>query len=359
MAEPQIPKQHKAAVYDKPGSISTEVRLVDTPEPGAGEVLVKLSHSGVCHSDLGVMANTWSSLPYPTQPGQVGGHEGVGEVVKLGPGTESAPIKLGQRVGIKWIAYACGGCLPCMSGRDGLCQNQKISGYYYPGTFQQYAIAPAHYATPIPDGVDSASAAPMLCAGVTVYSGLKKADAKPGNFVVLLGAGGGLGHLGVQLASKGMGYRVIGVDHPSKKDLVLEMGAEAFVGIDENVVERVKALTEGLGAHAVLVLTAANAAYATSVDLLRFGGTVVCVGVPEGKPVAIEGARAPALIIGEKKIMGVAVGTRQDAIEVLDFAARGIVKTHYRTEPLDKLAEVFQEMDDQKLQGRVVIDLNA
>jgi len=116
------------------------------------------------------MTNSWSILPHPTQPGQVGGHEGVGKIVKLGPGTESAGVKVGDVVGVKWISAICGNCPACLEGSDGVCFNQKISGYYTPGTFQQYVLGPANYVTPIPEGLDPAAAAPVLCAGVTVYS---------------------------------------------------------------------------------------------------------------------------------------------------------------------------------------------
>lgn len=218
----------------------------------------------MCHSDFGIMTNSWAALPFPTPASQVGGHEGVGHVVSFGPGTEAlTSIKLNDRVGIKWISAVCGTCPACLAGHDGVCFNQKISGYMTPGTFQQYVVSQATYVTPIPDNLDSAAAAPMLCAGVTVYSALRKSNTVSGEWVVLLGAGGGLGHLAVQIASRGMGLRVIGVDQGSKQDLVRESGAEVFVDhTKENVEERVKEVTGGLGAHAVLVLTAANGAYA-------------------------------------------------------------------------------------------------
>lgn len=131
------------------------------------------------------MTNRWPWLPAPTQKGQVGGHEGVGKVVAFGPGTESSGLKIGDRVGIKWMASVCGNCLPCMSGRDACCLSGKISGFYTPGTFQQYALGPAHYVTPIPDGVPSDLAAPLLCGGVTVYAALKKSGAQPVRFLLL------------------------------------------------------------------------------------------------------------------------------------------------------------------------------
>ena len=185
MADVEVPSHHKALVYDEPGKISAKLEEVETPKPGVGEVLVHLTHSGVCHSDMGVMTNSWTWLPAPTQKGQVGGHEGVGEVVAFGAGTENSGLKKGDRVGIKWLAAVCGNCPPCLAGVDASCTSGKISGYYTPGTFQQYALAPATYVTPIPDALPSDAAAPMLCGGVTVYSGLKKSGAQPGDWVVM------------------------------------------------------------------------------------------------------------------------------------------------------------------------------
>jgi len=357
MAEVELPKTYKAAVYDKPGEVSTKVTELEMPEPGPGEILVHLTHSGVCHSDFGVMTCSWKGLPFPTPAGQVGGHEGVGKIVKLGPGSTS--VKVGDRVGIKWMADICGSCPACLEGHDGVCFNGKVSGYYTPGTFQQYVLAPANYVTPIPDSLDSAEAAPMLCAGVTVYSALRKSGAKSGQWVALLGAGGGLGHIAVQIATKGMAMRVIGIDADAKKDLVLASGAEHFIGLSEgDTAAKVLELTGGLGVQAAIVLTAANAAYATAPNMLKFGGRLVCVGLPEGEMKPIATAFPQILVAKAQSIVGVAVGNRQEAIETLEMAARGIVKTHYRVEKMDKLTEVFKEMEEGKLQGRVVLDLS-
>ncbi|PYI10586.1 alcohol dehydrogenase II [Aspergillus sclerotiicarbonarius CBS 121057] len=365
-AVPEIPAKQKAAIYDQPGTVSTKVVELDVPEPGVGEVLINLSHSGVCHSDYGVMTNTWSNLPYPTPAGQVGGHEGVGKIVKLGPGTENSGLKIGDRVGIKWVSSICGNCEPCHAGAEGICFKHKISGYYTPGTFQQYALGPANYVTPIPDGLASDEAAPMLCAGVTVYAALKRSNARPGQWVVISGAGGGLGHLGVQLASKGMGLRVIGIDHGSKEELVKASGAEHFIDITqfplddkgEAISAHIKSLADGLGAHAVLVCTASNIAYAQAPLFLRFNGTLVCVGVPENTPQAIATAFPGRLISQHITITGSVVGTRKEAIETLNFAARGVIKTHFRTEKMEALTGIFEEMSLGKLQGRVVLDLS-
>jgi len=357
----ELPKEYKACVYDAPGKISTKVEILPLPEPGPGEVLINLTHSGVCHSDLAIMLNGWPSLPVPTAAGQIGGHEGVGKVVKLGPGAEISTVKVGDRVGVKWISSACGTCPACYEGLDGVCFNQKNSGYFSPGTFQQYVLGPANYVTPIPDGVSSAEAAPLLCAGVTVYAALRKCNAKSGQWVLVSGAGGGLGHLCVQIAAKGMGYRVIGVDAGSKKDVVLDSGAEHFLDVfaydDDGLAAEVKALTGGLGASSVIVCTNSNRAYAQGLDLLRFGGTLVCLGLPEGEPVPIKTAMPSAMIFKSHTITSSVVGNRKEAIEVLEFAARGIVKTHIREEKMEKLTEVFQEMHDGKMIGRVVLDL--
>ena len=162
----------------------------------------------------------------------------------MGPGTENSPRKVGDRVGIKWISAICGSCPACLSGHDGICFNQQISGYYTPGTFQQYCLGPADYVTPIPDSLPSDMAAPMLCAGVTVYSALRKSSAESGNWVALLGAGGGLGHLAVQIASKGMGLRVIGIDAANKKDFVMQCGAEVFIDHQGDPEEEVKKVSD-------------------------------------------------------------------------------------------------------------------
>ncbi|KAL8942377.1 MAG: hypothetical protein Q9216_001697 [Gyalolechia sp. 2 TL-2023] len=314
MAEVEIPKQYKAAVYDEPGKVATKIETLDTPEPGPGEVLINM--------------------------GQVGGHEGVGVVAKMGPATERAVVKVGQRVGIKWIAGNCGSCPPCLEGYDALCRSAKISGYYT---------------------LKSEDAAPMLCAGVTTYAALRRSQAKSGQWVVISGAGGGLGHIAVQLAHRGMAMRVIGIDAGSKEKLVRDCGAEHFIDVtkhdDKSIAEEVVKTAGGLGASAVIICTASNKAYAQAIDMVRFGGTVVCVGIPEGTPEPIANAFPAKLIMQGVTIASVAVGNRRDAIEVMDFAARGVVNTFLRTEKMEKLDEVFQELKEGKLSGRVVIDM--
>ncbi|KAI1809766.1 alcohol dehydrogenase-like protein [Poronia punctata] len=355
-----VPKTHKACVYSEPGKCAIEIRDVETPEPGPGEVLVKLTHSGVCHSDYGIMMNTWAHLPAPIQAGQVGGHEGLGFIAKLGEGAENANLKVGDRVGIKWIASACLSCPPCTEGMEGVCVNQRVSGYYTPGTFQQYVVGPANYVTPVPSSLPGEIAAPMLCAGVTTYAALRKSGAAAGQWVVISGAGGGLGTVATSLGAHGMGFRIIGIDMPAKRSSVLDSGAEHFIDAsafdDEAIGQEVKRITGGEGAAAVIVATSSNRAYGQAIPMLRFGGTLVCVGVPEGAPVPIGNAFPAHFIAQQLKVVGSAVGNRREAKETLEMAERGLVKFPVRTVGMSKLQSVFEDLGEGKLIGRTVLD---
>ncbi|KAJ5938203.1 hypothetical protein N7454_004545 [Penicillium verhagenii] len=343
-----IPQKQKAAVYDQPGTISTKVVEIDVPEPGDGEVLINLTHSGVCHSDLGIMTNNWKTLPFPTQPGQVGGHEGVGKIVKLGPGTAASGLKIGDRVGIKWS--------PAKQAQTASASTKSLR-LLHARHIPTIRARPRELRNPQFPTLSPPPKQPPCSA---------PANARPGQWVVISGAGGGLGHLAVQLASRGMGLRVIGIDHGSKEELVKASGAEHFVDITqfprddkgEALKEHVKGLADGLGAHAVLVCTAANAAYAQAIPMLRFNGTVVCVGIPEQEPQAIANAYPGIFVNTLATVTGSAVGNRVEAVETLAFAARGVLKVHHRVEKMEALTEVFKEMKEGKVQGRVVLDLS-
>lgn len=254
--------------------------------------------------------------------------------------------------------------MPCLAGADGVCVNAEVSGYTWPGTFQEYVLAPAHYVTPIPDGLASNIAAPLLCGGVTVYSALKKSRAQPGDWVVIAGAGGGLGHLAVQLGGRGMGFRIIGLDMGSKEFFVNECGAEAFVDISKyptadgkSVADQILQITEGAGAAAAVICSASNAAYAEALSYLRFNGTLVCVGVPgEAKPIA---NAYPHFMVGKQlAIIGSTVGNRREAIETLAMAKR-VATTPFCLENIQNINSVFEKMKGGKLQGRVVLDVQS
>ena len=303
-----VPKQAKAIIYSNPGTTATEIIDVDVPSAEAGEVLIQITHSGVCHTDYSLITNSLGHMPIKTPAGQIGGHEGVGIVVQLGPGVTN--LELGDRVGVKWISSACLSCEACLDGDESRCAKRKVSGFKNPGTFQQYLCSDARYVTPIPEGVDSAKAAPLLCAGVTVYVALQKADLKPGQWVALSGAGGGLGSLAIQYA-KTMGLHVLAIDHTSKEAFCKKLGADAFVDFikfggdddDAGLAEEAKRLTGG-GAHAILVNNSSAKAYDQALDLLRYGGTLVCVGLPEGSASPVGGAIPSNMIMNKLTIKG-------------------------------------------------------
>jgi propanol-preferring alcohol dehydrogenase len=184
----------------------------------------------------------------------------------------------------------------------------------------------------------------MLCAGITMYAALRKSNARGGDWIVISGAGGGLGHIGVQIAARGLGLRVIGIDHWSKEHVVMDSGAASFINTTErdsaSITAEVKRLTNNLGSHAAIVCTSSNEAYAQSLSFLRFGGTLVCVGVPEGASVPIGSAKPSHLILSQLNITAVSVGNKKDAQAVLEMAARGVVKVKHALEPLENLTNV-------------------
>lgn len=225
----------------------------------------------------------------------IAGHEGVGRVVALGPGvSDTGSWKLGDRAGIKWITDVCRTCHYCKQvyqGGEVMCLHQTNSGFSTAGTFQEYCVTSADYATHIPDTVTDEEAGPIMCGGVTAYNACKRSKARPGEWIALLGAGGGLGHLGVQYANA-LGLRVIAVDGGSaKRDLCLRLGAEHYLDFADtpDLAKAVSELTDGLGAHAVIVFAAVAAGYAVAPSLLRSGGTVVAIGLP-GDPAVLAGA---------------------------------------------------------------------
>ena len=201
----------------------------------------------------------------------------------------------------------------------------------------------------------------MLCAGITVYTALKRSDARPGQWVIISGAGGGLGHIACQLGSRGMSFRIIGVDHGSKEALVRESGAEEFIDMtqfdDQTIAAEVRRLTGGRGSTAAIACTGSDRAYAQALGMLADGGTLICAGIPEGQPLEIGGAFPASMVQRCLTIRGVSMGNKKDAIEIMDFAARGVVKTHYRMEKMENLTKVFEEMSEGNLMGRVVLDL--
>ncbi|KAF4461009.1 alcohol dehydrogenase [Fusarium albosuccineum] len=351
-----LSETNRAVVYAEPGTIKTEVVELPVQKPGPGEVLVRLLYSGVCHTDVAFCLNAFPNLPAPTPKGQIGGHEGVGKIVALGENVTSP--ELGSYVGIKYAADACLSCSNCIQGGESTCKSAKVSGYYTPGTFQQYCLATARYVTPLPEGLDLPSVAPLMCGGITVYTALKTVGIRPGDWVVISGAGGGLGHLAIQYAKK-MGGRVLGIDSGAKEDFCRKLGADAFLDFvkfskDSDLAAKVKEHTNG-GAKIALMCAASSKSYSQAMSWLGFRGTVACLGIPEA-----EGCLIPSIadmVTNEYKIIATKTGNRLDAQECLDIAKDGGVKTHYQLRRMESLTNIFGEMEAGKIQGRVILDL--
>ncbi|KAH7923400.1 GroES-like protein [Leucogyrophana mollusca] len=336
------------------------------PNPSAlapNECLVKIECAGVCQSDLHARNGDWGQKP--TLP-RIGGHEGVGRVVAIGEGTVQGEggdgggdgvVEVGDRVGLKWLARTCLRCEFCRKGNESSCKRQKVHGYTVDGTFAEYVVAWVDYVTPIPDTLDSAAATAILCAGLTVYKGLKHCNARAGDWIAIPGAGGGLGHLAVQYAVT-MGLRVLAIDTGApKRELALSLGAEKWIDFKEsgdNLIKDVIAATDGLGPHSAIIAAGAALPYNQALWYLRSTGTLVAVGLPGGKPL-----EAPfGLLVGkELKIIGSAIGSRQDAIEAMDHAVRGKVKCHYTTRKLEEIESIFAEMSAGTITGRVILEI--
>ncbi|KAF4768382.1 hypothetical protein HAV15_002638 [Penicillium sp. str.  len=225
-------------------------------------------------------------------------------------------------------------------------------------SFRSWSYDQHDYVTPIPDEVPSHMAAPLLCAGPYALSSLRKSRAAPGDWIMVLSAGGGVGHLACQIASRSLGLRVIGIDVPVKEELVRSCGAEAFISLEQgDRVSTVLKLTGGLGAASVLVCTGEDSTYAEALDMLRFNGVAVVVGVQEGRERPIANASPNVFLFKQLSIIGSSVGNYREAVEVMDLARRGIVKAHVTVEPMSNLQSVFERMEAGKLTGKVVLSI--
>jgi propanol-preferring alcohol dehydrogenase len=333
----------QAAVVKEFGK-DLSVEEVPVPQPGHRQVLVKLVTSGVCHTDLHAAEGDW---PVKPNPPFIPGHEGVGEVVALGEGVKS--LKLGDLVGCAWLWSACGKCQFCSTGWETLCEAQENAGYSVDGSFGEYMLMDARYAVRIPAGADVVEVAPILCAGVTVYKGLKMTEARPGQWVVISGIGG-LGHIAVQYAVA-MGLRVAAVDIADDKlALAKTHGAELVVNaLKEDPIEVVQRITGG--AHGVLVTAVHPSAFGQSIHMARRGATIVFNGLPAGDfPASIF-----EIVLKGLTVRGSIVGTRQDMREALDFYSRGQIHPTISTRDLGDINAIFDEMKHGKIDGRVVI----
>ncbi|KAF4463313.1 ADH3-alcohol dehydrogenase III [Fusarium albosuccineum] len=344
-----IPSFQKAALIEKPGDDATVCFRSDVPvgNPGPHEILVKLSFTGLCGSEVRALSGWGAYNP-------IVGHEGVGTVVKVGENVSSA--MLDKRVGVKWLYSACGLCTVCRKGFTNNCPNQVNTGRHVPGTLQQYVMADARYVTEIPHDVPGEVAAPLLCAGLTMAGAVSKLDShlSQNEWVVISGSGGGLGHLGVQIASRLRGYRVIAVDSgETKRQLSLESGAEEFIDFaTESVEERVKEITEE-GAAAVLVVSSAEDAFTQAPKVVRNMGIIVTIGLPRNDytiPLSASICSARALTV-----IGVATGTEEQMVELLDHASTKKISPTIKVLDFKDVESIFDGLKKQSITGRIVV----
>ncbi|KAH3662301.1 hypothetical protein OGAPHI_005551 [Ogataea philodendri] len=343
-----IPKTQKAVVFEKSKG-PLEYKDIPVPTPKPNEILVNVKYSGVCHTDLHAWKGDW---PLDTKLPLVGGHEGAGVVVAKGSNVTN--FEVGDLAGIKWLNGSCMGCEFCQQGAEPNCPEADLSGYTHDGSFQQYATGDAVQAAKIPKGTDLAEVAPILCAGVTVYKALKTAELRPGQWVAISGAGGGLGALAIQYATA-MGLRVLGIDGGDEKgDLVKSLGGEVFIDFtkEKDIVAAVQKATNG-GPHGVINVSVSEAAIAQSCDYVRTLGVVVLVGLPAGAV-----CKSPVFqhVVKSIQIRGSYVGNRQDTAEAVDFFVRGKVKAPIKIVGLSELPKVFELMEQGKIAGRYVLD---
>ena len=323
---------------------------VARPVPGAGELLIKVAACGVCHSDLHLALGEWDLLKPITKLPLVLGHEIAGTVEAVG--AEVKDFSAGDRVGVPWLHYTCGQCEFCSTGRETLCPKQQITGCTVDGGFAEFVKANASHTVKLPDELSFGEAAPLLCAGLTVHSAMKRASMDSGQKIAVFGVGG-LGHVAIQLA-KARGAEVIGVDLAADKlDLARECGADATVNAaTTQAYKEIKKLSGG-GVHVAMVTSASSAAYESALRSLRRGGTLSVVGMSPD-PISLS---TVALVSGEYRIVASAVGTRQDLRELLQIASEGKVKCRVETRGLPEVNQVLSEMKDGRLVGRVVLKL--
>tara|TARA_R110001599_G_scaffold353733_1_gene595933 strand:+ start:28683 stop:29714 length:1032 start_codon:yes stop_codon:yes gene_type:complete len=340
-------KKMQAAVVEEFGKPLVLSEL-DIPSPKAGQILVKTEVCGVCHTDLHAARGDW---PLKPNPPFTPGHEGIGLVVEVGPGVTN--VSVGDRVGVPWLYSACGHCEYCLSAWETVCADAEFGGYTQNGGFAEYIIADPNYVAHIPAGLSAAEAAPIICAGITTYKGLKETNAKPGDWVAISGCGG-LGHLAIQYA-KAMGLKVCAVDiDDGKLEHATRLGADAVVNAKaEGAVSAVIKATCG-GAHGVLITAPSLEAFKQGVDMTRKTGTCVLVGLPPGEfPTPLFEVVANCITI-----RGSFVGNRQDMAEALAFAADGKVKADIELQPLASINEIFARLEHGEVPSRVVIDFS-
>lgn len=341
-----IPRTMKAAVVHEFGA-PLQIEEVPVKMPANDQILVKVVACGVCHTDLHAVNGDWPVKPnLPLIPG----HEAIGYVVAKGALVTG--VNEGDIVGVPWLASACGCCEFCITGWETLCDTQKNGGYSVDGGFAEYVLADPRFVAHFPQGINFTEMAPIICAGVTVYKGLKETEVKPGEWVAISGIGG-LGHLAVQYA-KAMGMHVAAIDVADDKlELAKKLGAELVVNArEQNPGEYLKKKTGGM--HGVLVTAVSPIAFEQGISVLRRKGTIALNGLPKGSfdlPIF-------QTVLNRYTVRGSIVGTRKDMQEAIAFAVEGKVKATVTTAKLEDINSVFDEMKLGKIDGRIVLEIS-
>jgi len=316
------------------------------PKPSAHDVLIEVEACGVCHSDLHVADGDWPQIASITKKPVILGHEIAGRVVEKGASVKH--LEVGDRVGVPWVHWTCGECEFCREGNENLCVKQQITGVTVDGGYAEFVKAPASHALKIPDGLSCIDAAPLFCAGVTVYRALQHAKIQPGQRLAVFGVGG-LGHLAVQIG-RGLGAIVTAID-VSEEKLAHARSLGASAALNAATTNVVKELRRGGGVHAALVTSAAKAAYDIAFPCVRPGGILLAVGLPS------ESICFPPILMAalELRIQASSVGTRQDMRELLAMAAAGKVRCQVTTRPLAQVNEVLEQLRHGQVSGRMVL----
>jgi D-arabinose 1-dehydrogenase-like Zn-dependent alcohol dehydrogenase len=333
----------KVAQIPSPGA-DFQIVEREIPEPGSGEVRLKVQACGVCHSDVLTKEGLWPGIQYPRIPG----HEVVGIIDEVGAGVTE--WKEGQRAGVGWHGGHDGTCLSCRRGDFGNCRNMKIAGISYDGGYQQYMVAPAEALVAIPESLNDAEAAPLLCAGVTTFNALRRSGALPPDLVAVQGVGG-LGHLGIQFANK-FGYKVAAIGRGSENAaLAKELGASVY--IDSSATNAAEELQELGGARVILATAPSSKAMSELIDGLGPNGKLLVIGA-DFEPIEVTPIQ---LISGSRTIQGWASGTPTDSEDTLRFAELTGVRPMIETYPLEQAAEAYARMLSGDAQFRVVLTM--
>ncbi|PYJ08535.1 MAG: alcohol dehydrogenase [Verrucomicrobia bacterium] len=333
----------KVAQIAKPGG-NFEIVEREIPQPGPGQVRVKVEVCGICHSDVLVKEGLWPGIQYPRVPG----HEVAGRIDALGSGV--GRWKVGQRVGVGWHGGHDFTCGECRRGDFAMCESRKITGIDFDGGYGEYMIAPAEAMAAIPDEIPAADAGPLMCAGVTVYNALRNSGARAGDVVAVQGIGG-LGHLGVQYARR-MGFVTIALGRGKDKEpLARELGAHHY--IDADAVDTIAELQKHGGARVILATAPSAKAISAVVGGLSANGNLLIPAAP-AEPLTIS---MMPLIAGRRSISGCYSGTARDSEDTLEFSALSDVHPMIEKYPLDRVADAYEQMQSGKVRFRVVLTM--